>query len=214
MLCMAEEHPQAGVIRSLLDSTDRTAAWLAKQIGTSKQSVHAWLYEGRMPRSPEVWDEMRQALSAKGDNQLGLNLPSSMPMVKMPVLRSGSAGRGDNNDVDAILEVPVQLNYPDYRCLELYGQSMEEVLKPGDVLVFRQNPHPRVGYVSAIEIEGEVFVKEIQYRDGLYYMHSFNPQFEDCLMPEGATVLGFLVAYYRDFDDEQFYRHKRGGLKF
>lgn len=166
-----------------------------------------------MPRDNSVWRDMQVALVGKGEVQSKPTVASAMKTVKMPILRSGSAGDGDNNDVDAIIEVPVQLNYPDYRCLELYGSSMEEQLKPGDVLVFRQSPHPRVGYVSAVEIEGDIFVKEIRYEDGKYFLHSYNPVFEDKPMPEGATVLGFLVAVYRDFDDEQFYRHKRGGLK-
>lgn len=218
MLCMAEEHPQARVIRSYLEQTERNAAWLARQIGESKQSVHAWLYEGRRPRSERMWAKMAavlsQSLVREPPAAYSLSGISAMPTMKMPVLRSASGGDGDDVETNGFLEVPVQLNFPDYKAVELFGNSMEEHLKPGDILIFRQSPHPRVNAVTAVECGPEILVKQIVYEDGKYILHSFNPQYPDKPLPDDARVLGYLTAYYRDSFGEQVFRHNRSGLFF
>lgn len=213
---MTIEHPDASVIRAMLNKRERTITWLAKQIGTSKQSVHSWLMEGRFPRDPSVWEQMKMVLAPQDFRTTtgSFLMTEALPTVSMPVLRSGSGGSGDNSDTKGSIDVPVQLNYPDYRALELFGSSMEEHLRPGDILIFRQSPHPRIGYVSAIERDGEILVKQIDYHGGKYILHSFNPEFADVEMPENSVVLGYLTAYYHDYGGEQVFRHNRSGLTF
>lgn len=208
---------RAAVILDWLEKHDRTPAWLAREIGVTRQSVYMWLRGETKPYDPSVWDKMMLAIANADPKAIQvLGVPAvEGKLTKLPVLRVGTAGDPTlEPDASDSIEIPFSLGFPDYRCVRIEGLSMEPYLKPGDVAIFRQRPTAKDGLVVAVEDHGEIVVKELVESSSGLLLRSFNSAFPDKPMPKGAVILGYMAGLYRDDGEDMMFRHNRAGIYF
>lgn len=205
--------PRAERAEKLREQRGTTYAWIADQLGLSRQAVRYWLTGEREPRDVRVLDQIIRLLEGGAVREASAAYGRPDTMVPMPVLRVAAAGDDSSGEVRDEILVPIAFMYPDYRCLLIEGESMFPHLQPGDVAVFREWSAPKLGFVNAIQSGSDLFVKVVEF-DGTYRLHSFNPSVDVKDAPPGAQALGYLVGLYRDDGVESSYRHNRGGLRF
>lgn len=97
--------------------------------------------------------------------------------------QAASAGTGDYMDDDAYEEIAVpaiprgaEIGY------RINGDSMEPKIHDGDIVFVKRQPHVDVGEIGIFVHDGEVFCKQLIFRNGEYYLHSLNKNYEDRLL--------------------------------
>lgn len=94
-------------------------------------------------------------------------------------LTSASAGLGqyiDNSDyklIDVGPECPPQANF----ILRVQGDSMEPKFYNGDLLYIKQQPQVEDGEIGIFYLDGNVYVKRQEHRNGKCYLISLNPAY-------------------------------------
>lgn len=117
---------------------------------------------------------------------------------KLRVLGSVGAGPGPEYARDDWeMYVPVEFSRDDYGGLTVPpdATSMLPTIHPGDTLIFKVQPVPKLNKILAVRLPGDTYpvVKKCVYKDGKLTLRSLNPEFPD-LAIDGGEVLGYLVG--------------------
>ena len=87
--------------------------------------------------------------------------------------------------------------------LRCKGDSMEPILKDGDIVLIRTQPEVENGQIAAVNVNGETTLKRVYFRgDGLHLIAD-NPGYQPIFIPayseEEIIIHGLAVGYTRLF---------------
>lgn len=194
---VANYDPRIPVIERLLVQTNRSYRWLANQVGATHPSIGAWLSQsGNPPKDPEVYDRMIEVLQTKGMEE-GKIIKAKRACLKMlPVYGSVFAGVPGSSDGEVEWEEVPDWGMQHYRWgRKVEGESMVEVLLPGDVAVFEDRRICSGDVVHAFR-DDEDCIKCLR-GDGAHQMlYSFNEEFRPFEVV-GWTCKGVCVGRIR-----------------
>lgn len=199
---------------------------LAKQLEVSEHVLNNHLYD-RTPwrtelieririalNKPVGWPYSDQAVIVGGQavfetrSDFGANGTVMRPVIPGPVVLVPLVGRAGAGpvpvDPDTYLEDPeagvlVPAEYALGDCSAVYaeGDSLLPLIQPGDKLVFRNTPRPRVNRIVAVRQALDAthpIVKELRQNGRELLLCSFNPTYKPLKMNDGDTMLGYLTA--------------------
>lgn len=195
-------------IRALMEE----AGWpplrqLAKTLGMDHSLLSKYLDGSTQPRkNPLLWDEWeaelkniiaRRDLIRGGSNQLRPLAP--MPMVRIPIVATAKGGRGDSEQIDDSLEVPVTFSQPDYRALIAMGDSQADEILGGDTIIVKQTPERKPRVISCILVGSELLLKKLEWnsKENRWEMLSKNGAYAPEPLPLDAVIQGYVVGVYR-----------------
>lgn len=204
---MSSEH-ERDKIRSLLRAHQRSMSWLAKALGTNRQSVQQWLVDGREPRDKKVWEQMRRAILAPM-RQTDLDHPR-IP-VGFPTGQIRYAGEvpcseswGDPLASEEFIELEIQYEHPKRFAAKVVGDSCYPALLPGDLTIWHTDMNPTYGLIVLAQRKGDhgCTVKQLEYDDSLGRprLLPVNPSRGAPEDGEGWGVIARLVAVLRNTD--------------
>jgi SOS-response transcriptional repressor LexA len=139
----------------------------------------------------------------------------SVNEVEVPRLQPISAGQEwtDPFDSDQTEPIPGFMATPVTFVVSVDGDSMYDLLEPGDLAVFVQHPQPQIGLiVVARNHEGGMTIKQLKHDGREYVLHPLNPSYDDILASRWHTE-GYLVGIIRDHAGERTIRHNPKGLR-
>lgn len=192
--CMAID-PRLGQIKVLLDRSNKSVRWLAKQVNSTDTTVaHILNGETLNPRDPTIIERMLQALD-QVPNIATVGIGAKY-LRSIPVYTSIMAGEPGYFDADVEYELIPEWGGDFERWGRVVrGESMMPVLEPGDIAVFENRRHENGSVVHAFK-DGEDVVKAYRLIDGKPVLDSFNgdgPSFS----AEGWKVKGVCVMRIR-----------------
>lgn len=215
--------PKAELVQTRLDELNRSAKWLARQLGMNHQSVYNYLEGKTVPRDPSVFDKMLNELASEkrkrnpgAPETVGPFEVAEIPKIKLPIVGTASAGHGPVSDLDEGLYVPFLFSDPTYSGLIVVGDSLMPALESGTTVIVKEHHERRAGLVMAIRTApDEIRLKKLEWSplEGTWMMVSANPNYEAERVPEGAQVLGYIVGFYKSSHGREDFSHAREGLK-
>lgn len=183
--------------------------WLADRSGLPYASLHKYLTGARNPKDSAVWDQLLTVLSqhVPGIAEAGastvppqqLRPLAPMPMVRIPIVATAKGGRGDSEQMDDSLEVPVTFSQPDYRALVALGDSQADEILGGDTIIVKQTPERKPRVISCILVGSELLLKKLEWnsKENRWEMLSKNGAYAPEPLPLDAVIQGYVVGVYR-----------------
>lgn len=90
-------------------------------------------------------------------------------------------------DIDDVHDIPREADY----ALNVNGDSMEPLIKNGQLIYVRQCPDVENGTIAVVEIDGAVTCKKVYKRDDHIELHSINTVYEPIIITSGNfRILG------------------------
>lgn len=184
-------------IRQLRKMRNLKPDQLGKMIGRDRASIYRY-ENGDIEKVPgEIIGPLAKALKTTPAYLLGISDdpgpaepntdPASYPaMITVPVYSGISCGTG--NFVDEIPEDIVGIpsawttNGSTYFGNFVEGDSMEPCISDGECLIFKMTQVVEPGQIGAFSLNGEYFCKTLRKRDGLCYLESKNPNYDDIVV--------------------------------
>lgn len=137
------------------------------------------------------------------------------PMIELPVLGVAFAGHGDQEDIEGTIYVPVQFGYDDYGAFLIRGDSMMDILWPGDIAIVRTQRVPKLNDINLVcDPQGGLSLKWVTYENGEWVCSPHNSKYEASVFDEGTFASGYLVGFYRDDGETMEIKHRRAGNLF
>jgi hypothetical protein len=184
--------------------------WLAGKSGLSYTTLYKYLSGDRNPRDPAVWDSVLDVLKKHIPglaDELAAPQPAAqqlrplapMPMVRIPIVATAKGGRGDSDQIDDSLEVPVTFSQPDYRALVALGDSQADEILGGDTIIVKQTPERKPRVISCILVGSELLLKKLEWnsKENRWEMLSKNGAYPPEPLPLDAVIQGYVVGVYR-----------------
>lgn len=138
---------------------------------------------------------------------------------RIPKVGSISTGLSDNYEIDEgeFVEVPQEFVREDFRALYADGDSLNPYIEDKDLLIFRQHPSAKIGYVMSARInigtDDEKWVAKLVAWDGeRTVLRSYNSEKHPDIR-ENYQFGGFLVGWMRDDGGERTIKLNAEGLK-
>ena len=103
---------------------------------------------------------------------------------------------------------------PRRKGLTVDGDSLAPHVWPGETLVFEPTLYAKNRKVHALLCDGQMITKQLLYKSGVVWMHSFNAKHEDELLPDDCEIQGFAVGLYAVRGTEIIIRVNSNGLEF
>ena len=194
--------------RAIQLSKEWNVALVAKALDESYDSVYSWLTERREPKkeNADIFDRILALVGEEAEESRLVPLRPSMQTVKIPIVGTAHAGRGESEDIQDELEVPAIFSHPEYRGWIVSGDSMADRILPRDTVIIHAMDDARPGVVSLIRLGQETVLKRIKWSqtEG-WIMESHNPAYPPAPLPADHQVRGFMVGWFR---------HEPGGFGF
>ncbi|MCW5941071.1 MAG: hypothetical protein KIS66_02495 [Fimbriimonadaceae bacterium] len=203
---MPVRDPRAEDVERLLAKHNKSLAWLGRQLGVSRQTVHNWISGASAPRDESVWDAMLAKLPKREPEPLGPPRNAAyLPEIRLPLWPALPAN-GDWDEPQGAedwIEVPSFLGTtprsPERVVATIRGDSMSPRLHDGDLVVVELDPSPRTGRIVVARTEdGEVTVKTLlRDKHGDHVLQAVNK--EHRVVPKESCVVGYIVAVLRNY---------------
>jgi len=123
--------------------------------------------------------------------------------AKLPIVGKIAAGPLSTADEDIEGHVVVD---PDFWgepeslfLLRVKGDSMEPYITEGDMVVVRRQSYADPGEIIVALVENEATVKQIVLKDTRYFLHPFNPVYEDMPTGEDFRINGKVIGLIRKY---------------
>lgn len=196
------------ILSTLEQNPHLSQRWLAREVGLTAASVHKYLSGERNPKEPGIWDDMLATLKKHVPGLAGqiddaslqqLRPLAPMPMVRIPIVATAKGGRGDSDQIDDSLEVPVTFSQPDYRALVALGDSQADEILGGDTIIVKQTPERKPRVISCILVGSELLLKKLEWnsKENRWEMLSKNGAYPPEPLPLDAVIQGYVVGVYR-----------------
>lgn len=164
------------------------------ELGTSpvpKELIAKYFSKGIVPpaQSPMVVREVSQPLYP-------------VPALSVPIPKGAPVPCSDWSDpleaeYENFVEVPAELAGKGRFACEIMGDSMYDLLLPGDLAVFQSHNNPKLGTVIiAVNEQNQATCKQLLYNGAEFILHSVNKKYED-VTSERWEAAGFLVGIVR-----------------
>lgn len=193
-------------------SGDKSLAEIASTADINYQRLRN-IVSGRVKEISDA--ELASIAKAIGVESNKEDLPRiiKMPMVKVPVVGTASAGPGAYVHPDQYsVYVPSSMVLHESRAWEAEGDSMMPWIQPGDVIIARPHKTPRPGYPMLVRNqEGEMMVKIIAYEGGHFVLRSLNPAYPD--IPAQVEYIGYVTGRFRSVAGYELIESEQAGLR-
>lgn len=125
------------------------------------------------------------------------------PQVKVPLVGKIAAGPFSIADEDIEGHLIVDPDFwgepEDLFILRVKGDSMKPHIKEGDMVVVRRQSYADPGEIIVALVENEATVKQIILKDTRYFLHPFNPAYEDMIAGEDFRINGKVIGLIRRY---------------
>ena len=136
-------------------------------------------------------DDIEQDLLARKKPAQGLVALPDIVMIPV-VTNKVAAGRGlCMEDTEQAIEwyepIPAKLvrNPKESVFFEVEGDSMENRLFSGDLVLVDCSLEPQSGHLVVVQVEDRLMVKKLQSKGGYWLLHSYNPKYEPIKVDKG-----------------------------
>lgn len=167
--------PRLGQIERLLMETGRSVRWLADQIGSTHTTLGSIIAgQTKNPRDPHVIDRALEVLADIPKNRKRI---ATMPkqLRSIPVYTTIMAGEPGYYDADVDYEEIPEWGGEFQRWGRVVqGESMEPILRSGDIVIFEDRQHDSGAVVHAFSA-GTDCIKCFRMVNGEPRLVSFNP---------------------------------------
>ena len=183
--------PKQDKIYLIAEKLSVSPSWLfgvsdIKEIKPTILEVYNQLEE---PRQKYVYDVAEQQLEEQNNV---LKFPDSKKIIRGRQTAAGSALYSDDDEAHMeVLSASMVPRGAD-ELVEVVGKSMEPLIKDGEDVYIRHQPHVENGEIAIVRIEGDGVTCKRFYVDGdTVTLKSENPEYEDMhFVPSQVTVLG------------------------
>jgi SOS-response transcriptional repressor LexA len=193
-------------IRALMkEAGNPTLRSISEAIDVDHSRLSRYLNGIGQPRNDEVWEKWEAFLvsliSKRSEGRFPQQLRplAPMPMVRIPIVATAKGGRGDSDQIDDSLEVPVTFSQPDYRALVALGDSQADEILGGDTIIVKQTPERKPRVISCILVGSELLLKKLEWnsKENRWEMLSKNGAYPPEPLPLDAVIQGYVVGVYR-----------------
>ena len=191
-------------VESALKSNHITEAELSRRIGFTQAGINGWKTRDAIPRADiaiktaEVLNTTVEYLVTWNHSKTIINKPKNTFLV--PILNQElSAGKGEilpeDDFIKALIALPSFLREygNDIAGLYVHGDSMEQTLKNGDLVICSSRGWDNAEGLYAIRLNGNGYVKRIQVGAGKIIIRSDNPKYspiEEPIESEAFSIIG------------------------
>lgn len=178
---------------------------LAKKLNTTKQVISRYEREERSPKLTAAVDFANKLnipveILIDDNKPLSLNaeLPNAefVPTIHAPLFASVSAGFGSTRE-EAIGTFPCVVRSEEEAentlCVIVSGDSMYPDINNGDIIQVRRQTSVDYGDIAVVSIDGEHFVKKVEYGADYIRLVSLNEKYPPRVL-KGAEVLSCSVV--------------------
>lgn len=171
-----------------------TQGEMAKAMGMSRSNYANFESNERYVVKESILARARHITGAGGVFQLE---PSTTGSIRVYGSIKADDGEVSYSEMDELLSVPIQFVRPNCSGVVVHGDSAHPYLQPGDIAIFADNPHPKVGkFIAARPLDGgDPIVKVVAVDAHRYLLRSANPAYND-LPIEQFQILGVLIGIY------------------
>lgn len=197
-------------LRELREKKDLSQRELARILGVSPGTVTAWEV-GRNEPNHETLRRLADLFDTTVDYLLGLTddpkrrhlPPWAIQLRPIPVYDGASAGLIGRftSDESVAKWVMVPMNRPGKFGVVVHGDSMEPIMRDGDVAVVDPDLAVDSGSLALVVIEGEAYVKRVYFQDGIVVLQSINEKYPPITIPRRkleAYIIGRVVTIIRE----------------
>lgn len=188
----------------LLQQQKRSKAWLAEQIGISKQAMNYLL---NCSAKPKYVNEIASALEANpewlrtGKGTFLILSNDDTGIRQIPLLNMESIGKADQENIKPLSTITADQAYPrSCFAVTLENTSMEPTFNQGSILIFDPSKKPRGGdyIIFSVETTKQVFFRQY-YSDGDdIYLKSVDTMYKN-FKNEKITIHGVLIESRNQF---------------
>jgi SOS-response transcriptional repressor LexA len=182
----------------------------AELLGVNRQRYKHWEYDTATP-PPEMLEKVESMAANILRPDEGLK---GMPMVKIPVVGRTSAGPGADMGTadDFEVWVPQHMLTDTSTGWVAEGDSMMPWIQPGDVVIAKESPTPRLNYAFLIlRDDGTCSVKVLKWKGEEYEYLSLNPRYDP--EPARGRLLGYVTGIYRAVGSHESIENDYNGLR-
>lgn len=201
MLCMAVEQGEnpGRRLKAWRENQYRTQEEFADAMGVRRSTVANW-ESGHQP----IPKKHLETLQSLGFNEnIAIKKASSLTFQKrIPYIGVMSTpdiiSSGDPLGVTETRLVPTQFDdISDCFCCQTGTDVLMPCINPGDLLLFRKHPIPKVGkIVMHRATSGELSIRELRHNGTAFMLHSPNPAYPP--VEATGTTLGYLIGVYNE----------------
>jgi SOS-response transcriptional repressor LexA len=206
---LAEESPQRGAIQRV-----------AREIGTSVD-ILSNLANGRTSATthPEVVEALRKRYKRPQSWPFSEVSDPKVPIpagdVSLPFVGQISAGEKvdwtDPYESDDYEFVPSAMSAKGRFCCTIDGDSMYDLLHPGDLCVFQSHMVPRLHLIVLYRhADNTATIKQLKHDGERFFLHPLNPAYSDT--PADGTCMGYLVGIVRRWGSREITVYDPNGI--
>lgn len=191
---------------------------LAKKLNTTKQVISRYEREERSPKltaAIEIAKKLNIPVEMLIDDSKALNLDNLspeapnvefVPQINAPLFASVSAGFGSTRE-EAIGTFPCVVRSAEEAentlCVIVSGDSMYPDINNGDIIQVRRQTSVDYGDIAVVRIDGEHFVKKVEYGPDYIRLVSINEKYAPRVLkgPEvlSCSVVGKVIGSFKRF---------------
>jgi SOS-response transcriptional repressor LexA len=212
MIVVADNTPNEKLIeiKKALNLSERK---MAELLGVKQTTLHNWIYP---PFTTVPQDVLHRARSLP--KEVGSPLALAMqPQARMPMIgvvaASSPADWTDPMASEDWYDAPVEMGEMQGRfAARIDGDSMFDLLWPGDVAVFQKDPSLRIGMVVLFRtFDNLITVKQLHHDGKDFILKPLNPSYEECRA--AGSVVGYLVGIIREIGTKKMTVYDRHGIR-
>lgn len=172
-------------------------AEVAERIGVSRGAYANWESDMAVPTS----DNLKKLRAMGFQSDVGPPMiPAPIGMVPVPyvgfVSASNPADWRDPDLCEDFKDVPGAWDTRGCFTCHVDTDSMYPLIYPGDLLMFKRDPVPRIGFAIMFRSQsGTVTIKQLKHNGTGYVLHPLNSAYSDC--PAEGECIGYLLGIIR-----------------
>lgn len=189
-------------VLTILKQQQRSKAWLAEQIGISKQAMNYLLNHSTKPK---FLNEIAASLEVspewlKTGKGTFFNITNNNQGIRqIPLLRMDTLGKNSNDAFDEM--ITADSSYPpSCFAVKLENTSMEPTFNRNSILIFDPLKEPRNGdfIVFSVDTTGQYFFRQYFYDGDEIYLKSMDSMYKN-FKNEKITIHGILIESRNQF---------------
>ncbi len=211
-LCFMSDQTAGNVLRDLRKRLRMTQTEFAERLGYTRATYKNW--ESGVGLSEKIVNQAK-ALVAQ---ELGEpTIPASQLLIPVPyigmVAASSSVDWGDPFDSEVFEFVPPEMGDAKGRfSCRVLGDSMYDLLFPGDLCVFQRTDVPKIGAVVIHRTtDNRVTIKQLTHDGRQFILKPVNAAYES--EPASGSMVGYLVGIVRESGSKRVTVYDSTGIR-
>lgn len=212
-ICFMASGPTSELLKGIRTRLGMSQTEFARRLGVPRANYKNWEYGvANAPASV-----IRDAKALDRPEVSGPTIPASQLYIPIPyiggVAASSMVDWTDPFESNAFEFVPPEMGDPRGRfACRVLGDSMYDLLMPGDLCVFQSSPVPKIGTVIMYRSpENQVTIKVLKHDGKGFVLHPLNSAYEDC--PATGECVGYLVGIVREIGSRKVTVYDSTGIR-